>query len=72
MPEFPTLLSVVIPTWNAAKLTAKTLEALVYDGVPAWAEVIVVDDGSDDGTAGRISRRFPGIRVLRHEHNRGF
>lgn len=72
MPELPILLSIVIPTWNAAELTVTTLEALVPDGVPVWAEVIVVDDGSDDGTAGRISRRFPEIRVLRHARNRGF
>lgn len=72
MPDRPILLSIVIPTWNAAELTVTTLEALVADGVPAWAEVIVVDDGSVDGTTGKISQRFPKILVLRHEHNRGF
>ena len=70
VPTRPILLSIVIPTWNAAELTATTLEELVRDGVPVWAEIIVVDDGSDDGTAGEISERFPQILVLRHEHNR--
>ena len=72
VPTRPILLSIVIPTWNAAELTATTLEELVRDGVPVWAEIIVVDDGSDDGTVGEISERFPQILVLRHEHNRGF
>ena len=72
MPNRPVLLSIVIPTWNAAELTAKTLEGLVPDGVPVWVEIIVVDDGSDDGTAEKVSQRFPEILVLRHEHNRGF
>ena len=72
MPTRPILLSIVIPTWNTAELTATTLEELVRDGVPVWAEIIVVDDGSDDGTAGEISDRFPQILVLRHERNRGF
>ena len=66
------LLSVVIPTWNAAELTATTLERLVRGGVPDWAEIIVVDDGSDDGTAVNMSQRFPQMLVLRHERNRGF
>ena len=72
MPDRPILLSVVIPTWNAAELTATTLEGLVRGGVPVWGEIIVVDDGSDDGTAGKLSQQFPHIRVLRHESNRGF
>lgn len=72
MPDRLILLSVVIPTWNAAELTATTLERLVRGGVPAWGEIIVVDDGSDDGTAGKLSEQFPQILVLRHESNRGF
>ena len=72
MPDRPILLSVVIPTWNAVELAATTLEGLVRGGVPAWGELIVVDDGSDDDTTGKLSQRFPEILVLRHEHNRGF
>ena len=53
-------------------MTAKTLEGLVRSGVPAWGEIIVVDDGSDDGTAEKLSQQFPYILVLRHEQNRGF
>jgi len=72
MPNRPILLSVVIPTWNAAELTVTTLTGLVREGVPTWAEVVVVDDGSHDGTAVRLRRLFPQIVVLRHERNLGF
>ena len=71
-PDRPILLSIVIPTWDASELTATTLKQLVHDGVPVWAEIIVVDDGSDDDTTGKIRERFPQVLVLRHERNRGF
>lgn len=38
----------------------------------AGAEVVVVDDGSGDGTAGAVRERFPAVRLLRHEAAQGF
>ena len=55
-------LSVVIPTWNRAGLVGEAVEsALGQEG--GDLEVIVVDDGSTDGTAEVIDRRF-GNRVM--------
>ena len=73
MPTGPIRLSVVIPTWNAAELTSTAIHHLLKGGEgAASAELIIVDDGSEDGTAALIRSRFPGLTVIEHESNRGF
>src|SRR5215470_10793753 len=47
--------SVVIPTYNRRRLLVKVLEALARQSTPRGCfEVVVVDDGSADGTADGI------------------
>jgi GT2 family glycosyltransferase len=55
------LFSVVIPTYNRKELLGKCLEALVTQSLDVSRfEVIVVDDGSTDGTSDFLkARRFP-------------
>jgi glycosyltransferase involved in cell wall biosynthesis len=50
-------LSVVIPTWNRAGLVCEAVGSALGQ-VGAELEVIVVDDGSNDGTAEILERRF--------------
>lgn len=54
-------LSIVVPTWNEAATIAETLAAL-SPLREAGVEVLVVDGGSDDGTAARCTEQ--GCRVL--------
>ncbi len=61
-------LSIVIPAYNAAAHIG-TVVAAVRAKAPAGAEILVVDDGSDDGTADHAERA--GALVLRHAGNRG-
>ena len=58
---------VVMPAYRAEKTLARTYEAIPRDVVD---EVILTDDGSDDGTA--TLARSLGIRTFVHEVNRGY
>lgn len=60
--------SCVIPAYNEAPRIAAVLREVV--GHPAIAEVIVVDDGSRDGTAAAAGA-VPGIRLIALPENRG-
>ncbi|MCS6801351.1 MAG: glycosyltransferase [Chloroflexota bacterium] len=59
--------SVVIPAYNAAETLPACLAALRRQTVPlAPHEIVVVDDGSEDGTAA-IPEAF-GVRLIRQRH----
>ncbi|MGC5305770.1 bifunctional polysaccharide deacetylase/glycosyltransferase family 2 protein [Micromonospora zamorensis] len=64
-PEVLAPVSVIVPAYNEAANIAATVRSLVASAYPAL-EVIVVDDGSDDGTADIVERmRLRGVRVIR-------
>jgi len=58
----------IIPAYNEASRIAAVLQAVV--GHPEIDEVIVVDDGSSDGTA-EVAATVPGARLIRQDRNRG-
>jgi hypothetical protein len=60
--------SVVIPCYNQARYLPDAVESVLRQAAPD-AEVVVVDDGSDDGTAA-VARRYAGVRCIRQD-NRG-
>jgi GT2 family glycosyltransferase len=64
-------LSIVIPTFDTAPMTLRCCQA-VLGSMPASCEVIVVDDGSSDGTAELLAREAAGVQIARLESNRGF
>ncbi|MEZ5353745.1 MAG: glycosyltransferase family 2 protein [Bryobacteraceae bacterium] len=72
-----TSLSVVIPAYNEEKRLPSTLAAV--SGYLAGSEfrpveILVVDDGSTDGTAALVEglrKRYPALRLLKNPGNRG-
>ena len=75
-----TSLSFVLPAYNeaenieaAVKQASRALAALVSAGLLVDWEVVVVDDGSSDGTAEVVSALYdPSVRLVQHSVNRGY
>jgi glycosyltransferase involved in cell wall biosynthesis len=63
------LISAVVPTFNRIATLRQTLTALAAQDYPDY-EIIVVDDGSSDGTGDVVTREFPAVRYVR-QPNRG-
>lgn len=63
--------SVVIPNWNGRAWLPRCLEGLQNQDAPAL-EVIVVDNGSDDGSLEYLSSAFAHVRVIPLGRNTGF
>ena len=61
-------ISVIIPTFNRKVLVARCVESVLAQTL-APVEVIVVDDGSDDGTGDALASQFgKDVKYLRLEH----
>lgn len=71
------LLSIIVPVYNEEEFLGESLNRVLAAPLPAGLarEVIVVDDGSGDGSAEiafSYQSRWPGlVRLVRHEKNRG-
>ncbi len=66
----------VVVNWNRRDLLHKCLESLVQQALTP-NEVIVVDNGSEDGSAEMVEREFAEtgllpVRLIRNQTNRGF
>ncbi len=67
--------SVIVPNFNGEKLLEKNLPVIlkakenVHNNM---IEVIVVDDGSYDGSIKLVASKFPLVKLIKHRTNRGF
>lgn len=65
------LASVIIPNWNGKHLLRTCLVSLQKQSLKDF-EIIVVDNGSSDGSTKYIERFFPKTKVVKFDKNFGF
>lgn len=65
-------LSIIIPVFNEIRTIRAALHRVQHQEIPQWRkEIIVIDDGSNDGTSQEIMRQGKDVRVIRHDQNYG-
>lgn len=64
--------SVIIVSWNVKEALARNLERLFSLPSREPLEVIVIDNGSQDGTPTMLRMRFPRVLLIQNDSNRGF
>jgi GT2 family glycosyltransferase len=63
--------SIVIVNWNGRRYLGPCLDA-VHAQAGVTHETILVDNGSEDGSAALVRERYPWVRVVALDENRGF
>lgn len=72
MDEFPQV-SIVIVNLNGAHHLPDCIRSIRKLEYPAEkVEIVVVDNGSSDGSVALLQKDFPEVRLLRNDHNEGF
>ena len=61
-------ISVVIPTFNRIRLVARAIDSVLKQSLNPY-EIIVVDDGSDDGTSEMIQNKYKSIKLIQQQNN---
>src|SRR5215212_3032954 len=65
------MVSVVIPCYNQARFLGEAIQSVLCQGY-SYLEIIVVDDGSEDGTeevASGYAKVDPRVRLIRQENS---
>ena len=68
-------ITIVVPAFDEQDGIEGVVSRLSGLALAVPVEILVVDDGSTDGTVGvleRIVPRYPKLRVIRHDRNRGY
>ena len=65
-------LSIVILSWNTLNLTRNCLRSVFANTKDIDCEVIVVENGSSDGSPEMVEREFPQAKLIKNSENLGF
>jgi GT2 family glycosyltransferase len=61
---------VIVPNWNSEDSLAACLDSLLAQSLQA--HIIVVDNGSTDGSVALIEKHYPTAEIIRHDKNKGY
>ena len=64
-------ISAIVVNWNGRDVLSGCLESLLdqdYQDV----EILVVDNGSEDGSQAMVKKEFPAVKLVENEENLGF
>ncbi len=64
--------SIVIVNWKTEDYLVRCIESIPPNTKEVSWEITAVDNGSQDGTGGRVRQKFPGVDVIENPQNSGF
>jgi GT2 family glycosyltransferase len=65
-------LSIIVLNWNTRQMLVDCLSSVQATVADLACEVIVVDNGSTDGSQAMLRQRFPGVHLIQNDENVGF
>lgn len=76
LPDYGFVVSTIVPAMNEEGNIEELcrLFGAMLEGAPFEGELVLIDDGSTDGTLAKIeeaARKYPFVRYATHQHNRG-
>jgi len=66
------MISVIIPNYNGASYLEPCLDSVLHQSGGREIEIVLIDNGSQDGSAELVRERFPSVRVIANAENVGF
>ena len=64
--------SIIIVNWSTRNLLRNCLDSIYKTVRDITYEIIVIDNGSSDGSVEMLREKFPGVKVIENRENRGF
>jgi GT2 family glycosyltransferase len=64
-------LSIVLVCWNNKDYLEPCLNSLYKDALKSSFDVVVVDNGSTDGSQEMLQKKFPEVKIIQNDHNAG-
>ena len=65
-------LSIIIVSWNTREYLLPCLRSIFEKGQGTGWEIIIVDNGSQDGSRIEVKSAFPSVHIIENERNLGF